>query len=558
MPRKSKNNSIPLINALNKIYKTSESSGLVDAMFADLSLEIQSVGEQTGTKDKEAFMFAIVCSRNLFGEEVDYQDLTRFFEVTPFELVEYIKILNNLTEKGLLVRQKNRRRYSDGLRKHYYIVNQEIMNAVLNGQPIKLAKEQPIKDVMDVLEKMNDLFLECINDNLEAHELLEEIMDMMAAHTKFSLMKRIKELDLSPVECAVYFYVTWKTMNGNLSVDMDEPLNSFFQRSSGKVKFLQSIYNGENKLIKNDLLEYSNGRFLNDIDFILSDLSLTLLQENGITVLKRKSNSNSIKPEDIAEKVLFYETEEMVQMNDLKSLMVEESYVGLMERLKSKALPQNLNILLFGAPGTGKTESVYQLAKASGREIMKVEISQSKSMWFGESEKLIKKIFRDYYELSVHTKKAPILLFNEADAILSSRKSHSKSPVAQTENAMQNILLEELENFKGIFIATTNLAENLDKAFDRRFLYKIQFQRPGVKARAAIWKSKWAELSDSDAETIAKDHDLTGGQIDNIIRKIEIQEILKGEKVDLAYIQKMCTQEIILQKGMGSIGFGKG
>lgn len=158
MPRKSKNNSIPLINALNKIYKTSESSGLVDAMFADLSLEIQSVGEQTGTKDKEAFMFAIVCSRNLFGEEVDYQDLTRFFEVTPFELVEYIKILNNLTEKGLLVRQKNRRRYSDGLRKHYYIVNQEIMNAVLNGQPIKLAKEQSIKDVMDVLEKMNDLF----------------------------------------------------------------------------------------------------------------------------------------------------------------------------------------------------------------------------------------------------------------------------------------------------------------------------------------------------------------------------------------------------------------
>jgi len=547
-----------MITALNTIYKTSESSGLKAKLFSELKKEIQSVGEQTGTKDKEAFMFAVVCSRNLFGQEVDGQDLASFFEVSPFELVEYIKILNNLTEKGILVRQKNRRRFNEGLRKHFYMVNPDIMNALMNGQPIKLKKAPPIEDVMDVLEKMNELFAECINDSLDASDLLDEIEEIIQANKKFPLIKRIGEMDLSPVECAIYFYVTWKTMNGNLSVDMDDPLNSFFHGSSGKVKFLQSIYNGNNKLIKNDLLEYTNGRFLNDIDFLLSDLSLSMLQENGITVLKRKSSSNSIKPEDIAEKTLFYESEEMVQLNDLKSLMNNESYLGLMERLKSKALPQNLNILLFGAPGTGKTESVYQLAKESGREIMKVEISQSKSMWFGESEKLIKKIFRDYYELSVHTTKAPILLFNEADAILSSRKSNTNSPVEQTENAIQNILLEELENFKGIFIATTNLAENLDKAFDRRFLYKIRFQRPGIKARAAIWKSKWPDLSDSDAVALAKDHDLTGGQIDNIIRKIEIQQILKGENVDLAYIKKLCDQEVILQKGMGSIGFGKG
>jgi SpoVK/Ycf46/Vps4 family AAA+-type ATPase len=73
-----------------------------------------------------------------------------------------------------------------------------------------------------------------------------------------------------------------------------------------------------------------------------------------------------------------------------------------------------------------------------------VEISQSKSMWFGESEKLVKKIFRDYIELHKMLDLAPILLFNEADAILSSRKTNSQSSVSQTENAIQNILLEEL------------------------------------------------------------------------------------------------------------------
>jgi hypothetical protein len=87
-------------------------------------------------------------------------------------------------------------------------------------------------------------------------------------------------------------------------------------------------------------------------------------------------------------------------------------------------------------------EGIFPKADALGREIMKVEISQSKSTWFGESEKLIKKIFKDYQELAAHTVKAPILLFNEADAMLSSRKSRSNGAVSQTENAMQNILLK--------------------------------------------------------------------------------------------------------------------
>jgi len=84
----------------------------------------------------------------------------------------------------------------------------------------------------------------------------------------------------------------------------------------------------------------------------------------------------------------------------------------------------------------------------------------------------------------------------------------------------QNILLEELENFKGIFLATTNLADNLDKAFDRRFLFKIKFERPELKARTAIWMDKISYLSKEDATYLADNFDLTGGQIDNIVRKM--------------------------------------
>ena len=118
-------------------------------------------------------------------------------------------------------------------------------------------------------------------------------------------------------------------------------------------------------------------------------------------------------------------------------------------------------------------------------------------------------------------------------------------------------MLEELENFKGIFIATTNLAENLDKAFDRRFLFKIKFNNPGLASRAAIWKIKMPSLTDDDAKALAETHSLSGGQIDNIIRKSEIQALLNDEIPNVEQLLKFCSQEIILQSGIKSIGFGK-
>jgi SpoVK/Ycf46/Vps4 family AAA+-type ATPase len=230
-------------------------------------------------------------------------------------------------------------------------------------------------------------------------------------------------------------------------------------------------------------------------------------------------------------------------MDAVRSMLEEDRYFELIQRLKQKSLPMSTNILLYGAPGTGKTESVYQIARATGREIMKVEISQMKSMWFGESEKIIKKVFTDYTEYCSHTPRTPILLFNEADAILGTRNSFGGGNTRQTENAIQNILLEELENFKGIFIATTNLVQNLDKAFERRFLFKVEFNKPSVESRQMIWMDRILTLTENDALELANNFDLSGGQIENIVRKCEIEFILKGQEASLQNIMRFCSEE---------------
>ncbi len=139
----------------------------------------------------------------------------------------------------------------------------------------------------------------------------------------------------------------------------------------------------------------------------------------------------------------------------------------------------------------------------------------------------------------------PILLFNEADGILSKRRDAIAGNTTQTENTIQNIILEEMETLEGIMICTTNLSENLDTAFERRFLFKIKFENPTIEAKEKIWKSKLDWLNDETISKIAQAYELSGGQIDNIVRKITMDEVLTGNKPDFEELNALCKSEKI-------------
>ncbi len=279
----------------------------------------------------------------------------------------------------------------------------------------------------------------------------------------------------------------------------------------------------------------------------LTEKAFDLLTECDIKLfnkdLDKKKKENVILPGNVPFRKLIYSDNEAHQLELLQTLLEEDNLRTTQERLVQKALPKGVTALLHGAPGTGKTESVLQIAKATNREIMKVDISASRSMWFGESEKIIKQVFKDYKSYAKKQRLTPILFFNEADAIIAKRKEANSSNVSDTENRIQNILLEEIENFEGILIATTNLATNMDTAFERRFLFKIEFRKPSITAKSEIWKSKIPQLSEEDCELLASQFDFSGGQIDNIVRKNEINEIIYGNKLNVKTLVEFCKDE---------------
>jgi len=231
------------------------------------------------------------------------------------------------------------------------------------------------------------------------------------------------------------------------------------------------------------------------------------------------------------------------------------NYNEVVNRLKSNNMKGNFTILFSGHAGTGKTESVYQIARSTGRDIKIVDISKTKSKWFGESEKLIAGIFSSFKRLVESSKITPILLFNEADGIFSSRQTGEESSVRQTENAIQTCLLQAMEDFEGILIATTNLPLNL-KEFERRFLYKINFDKPDSSTRYKILRDKIPFLTDEQIYRISESYNLTGGQVANLSKKVILQQILTGRYPDMDEIMRLCESEFLVKSnGRNPIGF---
>ncbi|MDO9267392.1 MAG: ATP-binding protein [Sulfurimonas sp.] len=239
----------------------------------------------------------------------------------------------------------------------------------------------------------------------------------------------------------------------------------------------------------------------------------TLIDEQDIFEL--------VEPEtSLSDVVLAKETSETLQ--NLMRQLDKEVISRLVEwGIKDKKSGIDARIIFYGAAGTGKTMTAYSLAKSLKRQVLAFDCSKILSMYVGESEKNVRKIFDTFYDLCEKTKTEPILLLNEADQFLGARSSGANSGADQMHNQMQNIFLEQIEKFKGVLIATTNLLENIDKAFSRRFNYKIEFKKPNQEQRLSLWK-KMLPLDAPYAENFdvneLSGYSLTGGQINLIIK----------------------------------------
>jgi len=550
---------IRLLECIGKIYEDSRDCKLETAFFEKVDKELTELSNYLGISHTQSLLVAMVFSLNYRGDTVDFSDLTLHFDCNPMKLLEYSDDFANLYSKGILIKGKSTHRIKLALTNDQITINEKITEAILTNQPMPQLGEEKPTDIIELLEKIYKIGEQRDNDEISTVVLLSQTMLLIADNLHFPLIKKIDDSKFRTEDNYVYLYLIWKTLSGNESVDLDRTVKGVFDNPTKRIKYVQKIMSRENDLIHQNLIEIVEARFLNDTEIKLTENSIQLLEDCDLRLpTKRKvAQNNTITPNQIFSKKLFYNDSEAKQLGILKQILQDENFRETQQRLTTKGLPKGITALLHGFPGTGKTETVLQMAKETNREIMKVDISQSKSMWFGESEKIIKRIFTNYNSYAKECELTPILLFNEADAIFGKRKDVGNSNIDQTENTIQNILLEELESFDGIFLATTNLVKNLDTAFERRFLFKVEFRKPDNLIKAKIWNSKLPCLTETECECLANRYDFSGGQIDNIIRKNEIYEIIHGITVDFKNILEFCNSELLLKNNSIKVGFTK-
>ena len=542
-----------LLGHIDKIVELSEKKGLTDDFFERAAQHINVVTEKLGITPIQALLLSHFLNR-CDDQEITIDDISESIKCSKIRIIQYMNELDELEQKKFIYCCRESKTIT-------YRVPLYVIAALRKDEKPEPERYEHIS-INEFFTAIENFFEQRSENELTFEALCTELECLIKNNMHLLFCKKLKDYELiGNDEILLLYFCHLFVNNDDDNIDLHD-IGTIFEHKTVFRQIKIALENCTHELITQGFIENSNiDGFLEREIFRLTDRAKNeLLVELNINQYKNKNKSDLLLSGSIPQKKMFYNEKEAAKIKNLTELLQKDNFAAVQKRLIENGLRTGFVCLFSGPPGTGKTETVFQIAHKTGRDIMQVDIASVKSMWFGESEKQLKDIF-DRYRLCVQNSElSPILLFNEADAIISQRKelSNGNRTVDQTENAMQNIILEEFEKLNGILIATSNLTKNMDKAFERRFLYKIEFENPDKSIRQAIWQSMIPVLSDSQAAHLAGCYNFSGGQIENISRKRIVDSVISGKEPSFDILLSFCQDELIGTETWAPIGFKAG
>jgi hypothetical protein len=543
-----------ILESITKIHENREKLLRQTDLLNELKNDVDGVSQFLELDSKMSILLSVLICEQLMGEIVSVKKMMKHMGFASIDIIKSNESIKMLKKRGWLSVSK-RRMHSFKLDE--YEVSKHLLDAITYNDKNKLDKKEP-ENLAMALFHMRQFITNALGD-YELDELTDSICIEMERHTNFNFIRVIYESKLLiDLEKVILIWMASEVMRGREEFDFNNIIEIFTQDPSYTFWFKSRISSGKSQLVTNGYIEFKRPNFIDftavAIGIKINDLLDELRQD---TDHKKKSvrYTTLIEPKDLNEQKLFFNKNDENNFQKVDQLLDDEKYKALMNQFQDKGMKQCLTMLFHGLPGTGKTELVKQMALKHRRNIYQVDLSGIKDMWVGESEKNLKRVFKEYNDSLKYSSKTPILLFNEADALLGIRVNVRHS-TDQMHNSLQNILLQELEDMNGIFIATTNLINNIDGAFDRRLLFKQKFELPNTETRTKILELQFPEMNKELLNKLSQDYDLSGGQIQNIKRKLMADQILFGDsfitdQLLLEYIEN----EIRFRTNKNKIGY---
>ena len=466
-------------------------------------------------------------------------DQVKLSEVSKLELINssislssaYLKMLENGSNDFILPEIKNYSDHLEYLQDQFFRIDlAQQLNVVRKNFDVNSPSSNRLKSKLILLE----------------NRIKERIK---VTNNAIMLVDFFKDNDLDEQEQTLFLALLKEEYSGGDGSlrDMNSLIELISSDDYEKIKY-RSLLEESSTLVSKSLIDYDEvltpfggiNRNFYIPDEVLYKISHPTKKSTNVGKIKLDT---VIKEQEMFELISTTKSLDDVVLNEktketLDSLLkqVDKTVINRLKQwgIKDKKRGIEAKIIFYGVAGTGKTLTALALARSLKKEVLSFDCSKILSMYIGESEKNVRSIFDKYYELRTQTKSEPVLLLNEADQFLSARASGGVSSSDKMHNQMQNIFLEQIERFDGILIATTNLLENLDKAFSRRFNYKIEFVKPNKAQRLDLWKklipSSLPLEKDFDIEELAK-YELTGGQIELVIKNTAYKIAVSDEPI---------------------------
>ena len=508
------------LSAIEEIVSLSRESQMNREFMKKVKPMAGYIADAFGITEVQAILFSICMEHG--PRRVDYSDISRHLCIGKVRALSYANDIDALVRRRLL-------RYRDVREEEDFDIPVDVIKSLKHNEVYELPSMKNL-DCQGLFEVIRLWFDDLENGAVTPQDLENDLLALFNDNPQVLFVRKLREHGLLEDDWLLLLLFCHLLVEHEDERVEFEQMKDVISGHHGFARLKCWLRSGEHSLMQNGFIEFCSVDGLADTyHYKLTDYAKReLLSELNITNSDLHV-SDVLRSKDLKEKPMFYTEKIGQQVDELSGLFSEEKFNEVRERMKSSGFRCGFACLFYGGPGTGKTETVYQIARQTGRDIMVVDVPQIKSKWVGDSEKNIKALFDRYREIARKSDRAPILLFNEADAIIGKRKVGAENAVDKMENTIQNIILQEMENLDGIMIATTNLQSNFDTAFERRFLYKIGFSRPDASVRKEIWRGMVKGLTEDDLQTVAEKYDLSGGQIENVARRYSVDQILHGD-----------------------------
>lgn len=379
---------IDLLQAFEIIVEKAKGSSLGEEFYQKAEPYLGFVSDKLCISKRASVIMALFADR-CYDTHIRFSDLTEYLDCRILTLLRYSNETQELIDKEYVCQNR-----IEGLS---YSIPMEVMEAFQHNQRY-IPSDVDEFTARELFDKFDELFSKCRCEKLNKQVLRKKLRALVVMNSNLAFVKAMALYDINVEDKDFSLFILLCTL---FVIDGDDDirchdLDFIYEEGESVWRWAKrDLSQGNHRFLQKKFIEYTNDDgFADRESFKITDNAKKLLfSEMNLSAMRgSRPKGGMLSFESIKPKQLFYNNKERKLVEELAALLDEKNFQGIRDRLKETNFRSGFACLFYGAPGTGKTETVLQIARKTGRDLIQVNISDIKSMWVGESEKNIKGI----------------------------------------------------------------------------------------------------------------------------------------------------------------------